>query len=213
MLLKLNSRALRIVFLSALILGLVGVAQGTVITLDPQASYLLHDSTDSPAVNPLFVSLSGFGSTIRIEWLGDLCYVGGGGCSEISIANGVGAVFTTSNSISGATNLNRLTGVLPSGVAALVTPNSWANNAVTDIAQDFAVPHASWLNLTVPTGATYLVVGVIDSHFSDNVDPNQNLQFSIEAVDTSAPEPGTLLLFGAGLGVLVAARRLKKVRG
>jgi hypothetical protein len=54
-----------------------------------------------------------------------------------------------------------------------------------------------------------LAVGVIDSFYKDNADPDENLGILAENV---VPEPGTWLLFGAGLGALVVARRLKLLR-
>jgi hypothetical protein len=98
---------------------------------------------------------------------------------------------------------------LTSGIPSVSTPPTYVGGTATNITKDFEVPHSvnvNWLYVTVPTGATQLAVGVIDSIYIDNSDPDRDLGVNIEVV---VPEPGTWMLFGAGLGALLAVRRLK----
>jgi hypothetical protein len=206
-----------------LALVFLGVAQGGPIfyPINPQSGYLLTDSqviggipphelvAYDPAVSPFFLSLASLGAnpgdTLLLRGFGDMCFIGGPGCTEIP--GTLGAAFTVDASLGANNLLNRLTAVgPPAGILSVVTPNTFYGNLATDIPQDFAVPNflpGSELSVVIPSGVNYLAVGVIDTHFSDNADPDADLGFYAELV----PEPGTYLLFASGLAALWAVRR------
>jgi hypothetical protein len=215
----------RIALLVVLALWFVGMAQGApiFIPINPQSGYLLTDSEvvvhnpppphvivqyDPPA-SPYFLDLASIGAHAGQELLlrgfGDMCFIGGAGCVESD--GTLGGVFTVDASLGAHNLLNRLTAVgPPSGIISVVSPNTYYGNLATDISQDFALPNVlpgSELRVVIPDGANYLVVGVIDSHFSDSSDPDGDLGFFVELV----PEPGTYLLFASGLAALWAVRR------
>jgi hypothetical protein len=192
---------------------LAGSAYGAAIfNVDPTGTYLRVDPASTGYTDPLFINLSENGLTpgmgVWIQTLGDFCTSSGDPCVESSLA--LGAVWVNLAAVNPDSSLlYRLSAIDPIDGSPIGAGNmTWPGGAATDIAQDFMVPLGSAGLVTVPTGATYLAVGVIDSWYDDNSDPDADLQVSIEA--NTVPEPGTLMLLVPGLGLLLAFRRRRK---
>jgi hypothetical protein len=199
----------RVLCFAALTALLAGSAYGGPIfySVDPTGTYLRVDPDSTGYTSPLFIDLSALGlspgTAIALQTLGDFSYQSGG--PEVSLA--LGASFVNLAAVNPDKSLlYRLSNILelvgnPIGAGNVTYPHGLA----TDIEWDFEVPTAAPTIVTIPTGATYLAVGVVDSWYDDNTDPNGNLRISIEQV----PEPGTLMFLAPGLGLLWAIRRRK----
>ena len=61
--------------------------------------------------------------------------------------------------------------------------------------------------VVVPTGANFLVVGVLDSLFVDNSDAAGNLAVQINQITAPSPEPATFGLLAASLAGLAWMRQ------
>jgi len=178
------------VFILAVVAALTVVcASGAVVTLgtfavNPQSTFLFESNNDSN-VSPLIISLTcpvgvttncvnaAPGSVLQLIGIGSMCY-GAGYCGTAEL----GGVFDSTNvSINplglGAGNVNRLPGSIGIGVIeALLNHNQFLNtyygNVDTTIPNDFFIPTGTGRTIVVPTGASYLIVGVLDSFFADN---------------------------------------------
>jgi len=213
------------------------VSLGT-FAVNPQATFLYEAPQDTSAAAPvsaLFISLSSLGvsagQTIQIIGLGSFCYSSVGCPPEGSPS--LGGVFDSNNTELASSSLtpctpqpncspgvDRLTGIVAvSGLGAqpLVTNNASLNtyygNVNTTIPNDFFIPTGNGITLVVPTGATYLVLGVLDSYYADDSDASNTLGFQINQIVSSqsppVPEPATLGLFGTGFAALLAFRRFR----
>ncbi len=190
----------------------------TTPALPATSSYLLGDPTSGPLADtedwPWFITLGGLGLSagqqITISAAGDLCYFGG---CQAEMPAVLGLVFTTSNSVLGFTNLNRLDvadgGNVPSGAVGAVSPTTFYNNLSTDIAGDFQLIAGESITVIIPDGATWLAIGVWDSYFRDNFDPTPNITVTVGTPDTLIPEPASYMMAFAGLAGLWALRRKK----
>lgn len=169
------------------------------------------------------------GATLQIIGVGSECYAGP--CSTESPAD-LGGVFDSnntelasnisSNCTVGSAGVDRLTGtvaVTGLGSQPMVTNNTDlepyscssqdpTSPAVvnTTIPNDFHIPTGTGITVVVPTEATYLVVGVLDSYYADDSDPSGTLGVQINEI---SPEPATLGLFGMGMAALLAFRRYR----
>jgi hypothetical protein len=210
----------RLLMLAVPLLLAGGIASAGIIvdlgtfSVNSQSTYL-RTNNDSP-VAPLFINLTTLplavtpGAVLTLTTVGDYCVMGGAPCQEWS--EPLGAVFSSQGpgSLLATNVVNRLPGALTtSGVPDSPDPNTWYGNLTTAIPQDFQVPTSAY-DVTVPVGATWLVVGVLDSYYCDNSDPNHNLGINIKVdPETLVPEPASYALFLAGLGGLAVWRRVR----
>ena len=221
--------AVAALFLALAVAGSAGTITLGTYSVDPKSSYLLAGS-DAPGT-PLFIDLTSLGVTpgqsLVITASGDLCFFAGPECGELPAY--LGGVFTNSNTWNGNGNandpsgpnantaVNRLMGALSSGAPGVADPNTWFGNHSTDIPQDFQILLFPGLGVTAPNPGEghdlFLVVGVLDSYYTDNSDPNHDLsvQVALDPPDnpSAVPEPGTSSLFVTGLGGLLALFRKK----
>lgn len=219
------------VLILAAVLALTGfrasagpVTLGT-FAVNPQASFLYESANDSN-VSALFIALTcpmGVttdcvnatpGETLQIIGLGTFCY-GPANCPP-EVAASLAGIFDSNNILLNSSSLpagdvDRLTGTMNAGApSTLVFHNPYLNayygNVDTTIPNDFFIPTGTGLTVVIPNGATYLVVGVLDSYYADDTDPSGTLAVEIIGNQNAAPEPASFSLFAAGIVGLVAFR-------
>ncbi len=212
--------------LLVLVLGLgMGVAAHAtafgVFPISPQGTFLRQSSNDicseynTPGCSmaPTFINLVSLGiqagDTITITGVGGLCFYAGLGCTVYP--PDLGALFSTSNTLLDPSSQNRLPGAINPGAGAIligVNPNlnTYAGNLDTTIPQDFYIP----ATVIVPSGANYLVVGVLDSAYSDNsstfLGVNINDPTAVSGT-SSVPEPSTFAMMLPAIGAFWLLRR------
>jgi hypothetical protein len=150
------------------------------------------------------------GTSLTLIGLGLTCYTQIG-CPPES-APTLGGVFDSNNVLlpSGSLppgNVNRLTGTINAGAPTnLVFHNPFLNtyygNVDTTIPNDFYIPTGAGLTVVVPSGANFLVIGLLDSFMGDNSDPSHTLALQINGIGPPAPEPGTIGLMLAGIALI-----------
>ena len=139
------------------------------ISLNPKATYL-HVNSDA-ALNAVPIDLAALGyqpgDMVKLSRLGEF---DSGPAPKGSI--GLLGVFSSSNVLLPATNLNRVPGAIEAGMD-FASACTFFSCQPTDIPQDFAIgaPNGSFTSvcLTIPAGATHLFVGPHDSFFQDNL--------------------------------------------
>jgi hypothetical protein len=154
--------------------------------LDPRAPYIRTHGDAAIATTPVALASLGIapGDRIVITRQG----------SHSSNQTAMGALFSSSATLLDSDTLNRVPGALMSDAPAVKTGLTFQSAMTTDIPQDFAVS-GTGTAVTVPAGATHLFVGVLDSYFGDNTDPDGDFGFRIElsslgCVVTQPPAPG-----------------------
>jgi YVTN family beta-propeller protein len=180
---------------------LLGTRQSTIkLPVDPRGTYLVTGPGDSPNP-PLIISLASLGikpgDVISAVSVGDedACGVGEFCSGEIFAPQFCG-VFSSSNTLlpnGGA--VNRVPGAIaPNFTTAFScnTPPNASGQLPTDIPQDFALIGEP---VTVPAGAAYLFVAVIDVFYGDNIDPNRDFGVAL-TVNSSSSVNGKVLMAG-----------------
>jgi len=176
-------RAWRQAVIAAVIFALLGIGVGCSESSSPSgpdedwvlagffsvnpAATFLHTCGDFAAdVEPIVLADHGLspGESIRIEVVGLFCFGGGGEDTEDSLE----AVFSSSNTLLGAGELNRVPDAIDAGADYESSPTYACEGEPTDIPEDFACdPEVS---LTIPAGATHLFLSTRDVYFGDNSD-------------------------------------------
>ena len=147
-------------------------AQTWTYPLNPRATYLRSNS-DAPQP-PLVLDLAALGIApghwVRVGSTGAFRYINGGGDNHRSLC----AVFSASATLLATNVQQRVVDAIAAG-PAFASGNTWYGNLPMDVPQDFFCSRQSWadsIDVRVPAGATHLFVGVHDSLYNDNVDPN-----------------------------------------
>ena len=166
-------------------------------------------------MTPTFINLVSLGvqagDSIMITASGGLCFYAGPNCTVYP--PDLGGVFSTSTVLLDKSVQNRLPGAIAPGAGATligINPNlfTFAGNLDTTISQDFYIP----VTVVVPANANYLVVGVLDSAYTDNSSNNLGVNLSDlgnvsgQSSGASVPEPNTYVLTLSGMGALVFLR-------
>src|SRR5687768_14559113 len=129
-------------WIAGILLALATLAsetQGSTISVNPRRTYLRVDTaTDGGALAAIPIELTSLslapGDKITLTRLGDFsCY---SGCGDASV--GMIAVFSSSNTLLGSHQLQRVPGAIDAGVDVVTAPTYW-QTIPTDIPQDFAV--------------------------------------------------------------------------
>ena len=188
---------------------LLGTAQSIVkFPVDPKGAYVFTNTNPAPPGlpdipdAPLIISLASLGikpgDVISGVSVGDMnfCSVGSFCFGEFFNVELCG-VFSSSNTLlpTGGT-INRIPGAIPPDFTTAFpcnTPPTLFGGLPTDIQQDFSFFGEP---VTVPNGAAYLFVAVVDSFYSDNSDPNGDLGI---AITTNSPSVNGKVLIAGGV--------------
>jgi hypothetical protein len=194
--------------LTVAVLAVPAFGEAITITVDPRQTFLRTDTSDFPTVTGGFLTLPGLGllpgDEILLERLGDFSH----GTSFPDTGTTLLGLFSSSNLILSSTSGQfRVPGAIDAGIDVMTGPTFFEGLA-TDIPQDFFIGVGT--TITIPTGAQALFIGVFDSFYSDNTDPDRDFGVRLTAVPTAVPEPGSLFLLGTG--GLALARTIRRRR-
>jgi len=181
-------------------------AWADVFPVSPRATYLRtnSDTPDMPTIVDLSTVRSADGDGgryITITALGD--FAPGAALPDTHMA--MIAVFASSSQVLSPATLNRVVGAIDVAEEFVSGP-TYYGSLPTDIPQDFAIsfdPVERTVVVGVPLGATHLMVGMMDSFFGDNRDPDADLAVAVNSV----PEPAAIGLLAMGAAALLRRRR------
>ncbi len=213
--------------LAAAMVVMGGVASASFLgnfQVSPQGTFLLQSSNDVCAeynipgcnMSPTFINLAAngiqAGDPLTITDFGSLCVNAGLNCTQYPASqSNLGAIFSSSSVLLGPSNQNRVQDALAPGAlsgSTLIGNNPNLNTANGNLST--TTPDAFYVSATVivPVGATFLIVGALDSAYADNSSPANNFGVTISDPNASGvPEPGTYAMMLSGLGLLFAFRR------
>ena len=208
----------------SLVAGVVQAGPVTFEALGPMKTFLRADSTDTTVDSTGLLLSSLFSgailpgtTTITLYSTGEICFFSQ--CSGGEIVPTFLGVFSSSApaALSAPSNLHRISNYmpLPSGATGFATGNTYASGLTTDIAEDFVIPQGSGTSFLVPVGAISLYLGIADSLYADNSDPNASqdpLGVWISIQNAAIPEPGTVGMTWIGLAALFAFGRKRRAR-
>jgi hypothetical protein len=216
----------RVMSTLALFVGAASLASASPIvlpvyspSLDPTETFGTPLSgTSNPAVIVSLSSLASYlipGYTIAFNAVGSVCFNPGvQSCSSASAANEMSVSSLTNPIIGGFVGAGGLGGGFISTSLSLSGPQqtSVGNDWSSVIANTFIVTSAGTGNITIPVGATGVVFVFLDQMYSDNSDFSHtlNVDATFTAPIVGTPEPATYGMMLAGLGGLVAFKRLRR---
>ena len=181
-----------------------------VFQINPNGAFL-RTSGEYALAAPLVIDLqalgNGPGDVLHLKLRGDMALTVFADVDPFNaqdIFDFVGGVFSSSATLLGADQLNRVAGAIGTGLPALSSDPTLMGNLPTDIAEDFQILDTY---VYLPAAARYLFVAVSDIFYSDNIDPDQDL-----ALEVSIPEPATASVL-AGLAFALLMRRRIHARG
>jgi len=189
----------------ALLSLLVPVAASAVtLSLDAKATYLRVNS-DSGALDATAFKLSDYGfsagDTVKFTRVGEFDN------GNAVLLKGLTAVFSSTSTLLGGSNLDRVAGAIDAGVD-FTTFATFNGGLATDISQDFIIGGNGGVLFTmtvvVPAAAEYVFFSSMDSYFGDNTSLDYGV--SMEAV----PEPGSMAALGLGLAAIARKRKPTK---
>jgi hypothetical protein len=157
----------------------------------------------------------GAGTVLTFQGVGDVCFNGQGSNTSCALGLhpevGVASIVNPFIGGFGATNGLPITNssfIFPAGGTAIDTTGNGG-----DILNDFVVTSALSANITVPTGANFLLFTFNDSFYPDNADPNHDLGVTVTFVSNPVvPEPATYGMLLSGLGGLALLKRFRSRR-
>lgn len=178
----------RLLALLGLCTGLA--AQTFTYPLNPRATYL-RTNQDQPAP-PLVLDLAALGiapdTWLRVGTTGGFRYVNGGQDNGRALCG----VFSSSSTLLASNLQQRVPGAIAAG-PSFASANTFFGGLPMDVPQDFYCSRNDWAENTVvqvPAGATHLFLGVHDSLYNDNVDPNGDYA-AVVSVAPAPNQPGT----------------------
>lgn len=149
-------------------------AQTWTYPLNPRATFLRVNSDSVLA--PLVVDLGTLGITpgawLEVGTTGAYVYVNGGQDNYRSLVG----VFSSSSQVLANNLQHRVPGAIVAGPSYFSGP-TYHGSLPTDIPEDFFCSRNLWddsIQVQVPPGATHLMLGTLDSLYSDNRDPNND---------------------------------------
>ncbi len=191
--------------------------------VSPQGTFLRQSSMDTCSwfntpgcnMNPTFIDLAVLGvnsaDRIRIVPFGELCVYTAPCVSYPALLGYLGGVLDSTNVLLGPSNLNRLPGAIQTSLSNVTDSllNTSVGGLPTTIAQDFYILNTT--SVVIPAGTRYLVVGVLDSGYSDNSSSSLGVRLYLESTTApTVPEPTTALMFlGGGIGLFCIKRKIR----
>ncbi len=152
--------------------------QSTRLALNPTATFLRTDSVDAPA-DPLIVDLAPWaippGGSLLLTRTGDFAGSIGSTFADEEVA--ILGLFSSTRTLLGPGNRIRVPDAIGGVGSPVGTGTTWFEGHETDLAEDFWIGTAT--RVAVPPGAKFLFIGVSDSYFRDNIDPDADLMVEI----------------------------------
>lgn len=187
--------------LTALAVAATSTAQSWSFALSPRVTFL-RTSNDQPQP-PLVLDLAAIalspGQWLRIETTGDFRYINGGTDTHCSLCG----VFSNSATLLATNVQQRVPGAIAAG-PAFPSGGTFSGNLPMDIAQDFFISRNLWdsgIQVEIPNGATHLFLGVHDSLYNDNVDPDGDYGVVVTLLPTPAlPGTGEHVVLASSVG-------------
>ncbi len=146
--------------------------------VDARSTYLrqVFDRPRRPTVIALEDMGASAGDTLRLRRQGEFART----WFRSMTGNGMAAVFSASDALRSARYRRRVVDAIDAGTD-VVTPRTFFLRKRTDIAEDFEITDS--VDVTVPTGATHLLVTAIDDYFGDN--QSQGFAVVVEVITDS----------------------------